>query len=363
MARELHIGGSERQMTEIAKRLDRSMFEPHVGCFRPAGVRGDELRDHGVTVVQWPIMSYRSIGTLRYARDIARYIQRRGIRIVHTWDYVLNVYAIPITRAATPALAVSSQRSERALGPAGYRYLLPMVDRMAHAIVVNCRFLKHQLIEQGAPAAKIRVCKNGIDLEEFRRRPMDHPLTVGVVCGLRPEKDLAVLIDAFAMAREAAPDLRLTIVGEGSELPKLETRARESGIAGMCTFKPATANVAEQLSAIDIFVLPSRSEAFSNSLMEAMACACCVIASDVGGNPELVTPGQTGILFRAGDSRALAEALRAVILDCGLRARLAESGCRFVRQGFSAAESAQRMQEIYTHLLENARVAERKQGM
>src|SRR5215469_5774410 len=74
MARALHIGGSERQMTETAKCLDRSIFEPHVGCFRPAGVRGDELRDLGVIVKQWPVMSYRSLGAITGARDIARYI-------------------------------------------------------------------------------------------------------------------------------------------------------------------------------------------------------------------------------------------------------------------------------------------------
>lgn len=351
MARALHIGGSERQMTETAKRLDRSVFQPHVGCFRPAGLFGDELRDFGVTVTQWPVTSYVSGSAFRGARDIARYIGDNGIRIVHTWDYPLTTYAIPIARLATRAIAISSQRSERSLIPTGYRRLLPAIDRMCHAMVVNCKFLERQVIGQGVPAAKIRVCYNGIDLERFRRAPVAHPLTIGVVCALRPEKDLTVLIDAVALVQDAAPQLRLVIVGEGTELGKLQQRAHDAGVAGMCHFEPATANVAEWLSTIDIFVLPSRSEAFSNSLMEAMACGCCVIASDVGGNPELVRSGETGILFPSGDVRGLAEALRLVIADPGLRADLAETGCRFVRSGFSIASAASRMQEIYLNLL------------
>ncbi|MBZ5602588.1 MAG: glycosyltransferase [Acidobacteriia bacterium] len=353
MARELHIGGSERQMTETAKGLDRSLFEPHVGCFRPAGVRGDELRDHGVIVTQWPVMSYRSMGAVRGARDIARYIHRHRIAIVHTWDYAVGVYAIPIARLATQALAVASQRSERILIPAGYRRVLPAIDRLSHAIVVNSKFVERQLISQGIAREKLKFCPNGIDLERFRRTPADHPLTVGVVCALRPEKNLGVLIDAFALARNTSKDVRLRIVGSGPELEKLRARAVEKGVAEMCSFEPATADVPERLSAIDIFVLPSRSEAFSNSLMEAMACGCCAIASDTGGNPELIRHGETGLLFPNEDATALAEALRRVIADGELRCRLAASGCLFIHGNFSNADAARRMQEIYLRLMED----------
>src|ERR1700692_983687 len=100
-------------MPETAIPLDRSIFEPHVGCFRPAGMRGDELRQAGVPVVQFPVTSYRSLDAITEAPKIARYIREKGIRIVHTWDYPLNVYAIPIARLMTSAIAVSSQRSHR----------------------------------------------------------------------------------------------------------------------------------------------------------------------------------------------------------------------------------------------------------
>ncbi len=352
MARELHIGGSERQMTEMARHLDRSVFAPHVGCFRPAGMRGDELRDSGVSIVEFPVYSYRSPAALSQGRRLVRYIRENNICIVHAWDYPLNVYAVPIARMFTSAIAVSSQRSHRELIPPGYRSLIKLSDRMSHAVVVNCEYLRRHLIDEHVPGKKIQVCYNGIDLDHFNRQPApQHALTIGVVCALRPEKDLGTLIDAFALIRDVAPHLKLVIVGSGVQLSALQRRVNEAGIQEQCHFEPATPAVPEWLSAIDIFVLPSRSEALSNSLMEAMACGCCVVASDVGGNPELVRHHETGILFQPGDPKSLAEALRTLIANPDLRARLAQAGEQFIRSGFSVASAATRMGEIYESLL------------
>ncbi len=352
MARELHIGGSERQMTEAAKHLDRSLFELHVGCFSPAGVRAEELRDCGVSVVHFPVHSYRSTVALREAHRLMRYIRDRRIRIVHTWDYPLNVFAIPISRLTTPAISISSQRSHRSLIPKAFRPLVQLSDRLSHALVVNCEYVRRHLLEQGVAPQKIWVCYNGIDLERFRPvPPAPRGPTVGVVCALRAEKDLGTLIDAFAAVRDLAPDLNLLIVGSGKELGALQLRARQAGLEAACRFEPATADVARWLHTIDIFVLPSRTEALSNSLMEAMACGCCVIASNVGGNPELVRDSETGLLFPPGDVNGLAGALRRVILDPALRARLANAGGCFLRERFSSAKAVDRLAEIYLTLL------------
>jgi L-malate glycosyltransferase len=103
---------------------------------------------------------------------------------------------------------------------------------------------------------------------------------------------------------------------------------------------------------MDIFVLPSRSEALSNALMEAMACGCAVVASNVGGNPELVRNGETGLLFEAGNASALATALQTLIESQSLRKRLAAAGGQFIREHFSIRVSAERMGEIYGELME-----------
>src|ERR1035438_3467946 len=124
------------------------------------------------------------------------------------------------------------------------------------------------------------------------------------------------------------------------------------GIREDCVFALNTGKVTDWLRAIDIFVLPSLSEALSNALMEAMACGCPVVASNVGGNPELVRNGETGLLFEPGDAASLAAALQIFVENEPLRKRLAGAGAKFLRDSFSIRASAKRMGEIYERLIQ-----------
>jgi L-malate glycosyltransferase len=365
MARELHHGGSERQLTEIALALDRTQFEPHIAAFRVEGVRAEELRNAGVPLAHIPVRSFRSPSALAAMWKLARYIRAQQIELVHTFDIPLTASGIPLTQLLTSAVALASQRCHLDLIPSRTRTMLMLSHRLADAVVVNCEFLRKHLIEDaGIPAGKIHVCRNGIDLTRFHRGPRTLPdgfppdaIVIGVVCVLRPEKGLHTLLEAFAKVRPLTPNLRLVIVGSGPMLATLQKYSRELGIQDSCRFEPSTARVQEWLWNMDIFVLPSLSEALSNSLMEAMACGCCVIASRVGGNPELIEDGVRGLLFQPGDAAGLAGVLRTAILNVELRKRLADAGHAFLQAGFSSATSAQRMAGIYTKLL-----ASRKAG-
>jgi glycosyltransferase involved in cell wall biosynthesis len=254
---------------------------------------------------------------------------------------------------------VSSQRAFRDLSPGPYRHLLRLTDLLSDAVVVNCRALRRHLVEDyGVPEAKIRLCHNGIDTDQFRPAPRARPVelqgaaaVIGVVCALRPEKGLPTLLEAFARVRKATPGARLLIVGSGEMLPKLEALRTHLNLGDACLFKPATADVAAWLNVLDVFVLPSLSEAFSNSLMEAMACGCAVVASEAGGNPELVEDGRTGLLFKTGDPADLAAKLQRLLGQESLRRNLAETGRRFIHQGFSLASATRNMEGIYRELL------------
>jgi glycosyltransferase involved in cell wall biosynthesis len=353
LARELDLGGSERQMTEIAKTLDRSRFSPHVACFRPQGLRRSELAASAVPIVHFPVDSFASWGAFSEGWKLGSYIRRHNIRLVHTFDYPLTLFAVPVARWSTRAVVVSSQRSHRSLIPHKYRGLIRMTDRMAHAVLVNCEFVRQHLQNnENVPAARIRLCYNGVDLEEFHACPTPRDsLTIGVVCALRPEKDIGTLIDAFARIRR--PGLRLLIVGGGSMLGQLREQAETRGLASDCTFVPATADVAEWLRAIDIFVLPSLSEALSNSLLEAMACGCCPVASRIGGNVELIRHGENGMLFDAGDVDQLSHVLSTLLDLRVLREQLA-ARARCTAEKFSIAASVRRMEEIYTELIQKS---------
>ncbi len=364
MARELDLGGSERQLAVIAKALDRSRFEPLVGCFRPAGVRGHELNAAGVGIAHFPVYSFASIAAASGAWSLARFIRRRGIELVHTFDYPLTAFAIPVGRFLTRAVLVSSQRSHRALIPPVYRRLVRATDRVADAIVVNCEYIRRHLEQDEAVASsQIRLCYNGVDPDEFQNGGGPRQLAVagaalviGVVCALRAEKDLGTLMQAFARVRHTREGMKLAIVGAGPMLAQLESLAAELGLGDSSVFAPATGRVADWLHSIDIFVLPSRTEALSNSLMEAMACGCCAIASNVGGNPELIRDGETGLLFEAGDIAGLSARLDLLIHDDALRYRLAAAAAQWIRERFSVRAAAERMGEIYSELLDRRAV-------
>jgi glycosyltransferase involved in cell wall biosynthesis len=366
MARELDSGGSERQLTEIALGLDRERFEPYIGTFRPDGLRGGELRAAGVPVVHFPVYSFRSAGAVAGAWKLARFIRGRRVRLVHAFDAPLSVFATPVVRYLTSAAMLTSQRGDRSLTPE-YRRWLRWTDRRVDGLVVNCQYLRRYLIEEERVREElIEVCLNGIDLERFRS---DRSLTVaaqwrastfviGVVAMLRPEKDLGTLIKSFALIRGLRAEMKLVVVGSGSELEPLQRCAREAGVGEDCLWQPATADVAAWLRTFDVFVLPSLSEAFPNALMEAMACGCAIVASNVGGIPELVQDGETGLLFDPGRPEALAGALRRLIEDPQLRARLAAAGERYVREHLSRRVATERMGEIYTAVIEGRRRSE-----
>jgi len=140
--------------------------------------------------------------------------------------------------------------------------------------------------------------------------------------------------------------VKLVIVGSGPMLAELQ-----AGGDADCHFEPAVGNVAPWLRAMDIFVLPSLSEALSNSLMEAMGCGCCAVASDTGGNPELVQDGQTGLLFPAGKAEALAARLNLLLDEPEYRLRLGAEAERRMHQHFTREQAARAMGGIYQEFL------------
>jgi glycosyltransferase involved in cell wall biosynthesis len=354
MARELGLGGTERQLAEIALSLDRDQFEPHVGCFSGGGFRAAELRQAGVPILELGVRSLLSGSAIVGARRMGAYLARHDIALVHAFDVPLDLFAVPVARWYRTPVVLSSQRAHRGLTPGVTRHLLRLTDRMVDGIVVNSRAVARDLAEHdGVPASLLRLAYNGLDTSVFRpegERALlpwgEAAAVIGIVCALRPEKGLHTLMEAFRKVKTTRPGVKLAIVGSGPMLAELQAAAD-----GDCHFQPAERNVAPWLRAMDIFVLPSLSEALSNSLMEAMGCGCCPVASRVGGNPELVTDGETGLLFPLGDADALAERLALLLDQPEYRRRLAEQAERRMREHFTRRQAARTMAAIYQEFL------------
>jgi len=362
MSQALSHGGGERQLALTALGMDRARFEPHVGCCE-GGFWVERLRAAGVPFFFMGPRSLLGISFLREANRLRAYIREHRIRIVQTFDYSMNVLGILAARSVPGVITIANQRCDMSLIPSRYRWANRMAHRISAGIVVNSEALQRQLHEDYAiPRRKVFTCYNGIDTGVFHPAPRSElpgleaaSPVVGTVCVLRPEKNLGLLLEAFeAVARNRTRDrsnLRLLIVGSGSEEMALRDLARRLKIAEKCLFHAATPDVARILSGIDVFVLPSLSEGLSNALMEAMACGCCAVASNVGGNPELVTDGTTGLLFPSQDREALIERLTEVVDDAARRQTLGAAAAERIRSEFSLARAVERMQEIYETML------------
>src|SRR5947207_11914065 len=111
MVRELGIGGCERDLTKIAKGLNRDLFEPHVGCFHSEGLRTEELRAGGIPIIRFPVRSFGSVSALTGALQMGRYLDRHGIRLVHAFDVPTVIFAVPVARAFRTPVVVAGQLS------------------------------------------------------------------------------------------------------------------------------------------------------------------------------------------------------------------------------------------------------------
>jgi glycosyltransferase involved in cell wall biosynthesis len=354
LVRELGVGGTERQLVETARFLQRERFAPYVGCFRPDGPRRAELESAGVPILHLQMRSFLSTELVSGASQLLGHIRRYHIQVVHSFDAPMNVFAVPVAKFAGVPAVISSQRGHRDLTGDWTKRCLRVSDRLTDAVVVNCDAMRRYLVEdEGVAPAKIRICYNAVDVERYRRQATDSPwpgrLVIGVVCALRPEKGLDTLVRAFA--KLPAEDAVLAVVGSGPEESRLRALASQLGISERCHFEPATTAVAKWLSRIDIFVLPSRTEALSNALMEAMACSCCAIASNVGGNPELIDDGENGLLFDVDNVAQLTSQLTALLTDPARRQRMASAAAAKMATHFTYSKAAATMQEIYESVL------------
>jgi glycosyltransferase involved in cell wall biosynthesis len=359
MSHSLDMGGSERQAALVAQALDPTRFRVHVAAFHTGGMRATELRQAGIPVHEIPVRSFKNSTLLTGAKRFRQLIRDENIELVHPFDYPTVIFGIPLARLFGVRVAISSQRGERGfLGP-GWQRLLRFTDRLVDRVAVNSVFVKNELIQsQGVPADRIAVLYNGLDTGQFhaedrQRLPelRDATAVIGTVSVLRREKGIDSLIDAFARLQPAERGLRLLVAGGGEAQDELIAQAERMGVRGQCLFLPATKNVAPLYRSIDIYVLPSHTEAFSNSLLESIACGCCPVASRVGGNPEMVRDGENGFLFPPGNGAALADRLEVLLADPGRRQQFSAVGRQRIDQEFRMSLAGDRFGDFYRQLL------------
>jgi len=352
MGDSLDRGGTEGQFVEIATRLDRSRWNVHVSCLRAEGPLRARLEQAGVRAWSCGRGSLKSPSVLAAIWELARSLRRSRIRLVHSFDFYSNILGVLAARLARVPAVIASQRDLGDLRRWPDRRVHSIMLRLADRVLVNSQAVADRLTAHRALARRIVLVPNGVDFVRFS--PPAGPtgrrsggVTVGTLANLRAEKGLADFVEAAALVRERCPDVRFAVWGEGPQRPHLERLVAELGVGGAVELRGSTAEPEVELRKLDIFVLPSLSEACSNGLLEAMATGLPVVTTNVGGNASLVEDEVTGLLVPPGDSRSIAEAIVRLIQRPAFAAELAARGRDRLQATFGMDRMVARVEALY----------------
>jgi glycosyltransferase involved in cell wall biosynthesis len=349
MLTSFDVGGTERQMVELARRLDTSRFRPHLACFHKRGRLLADVPDR-IAIREFPLQGFARPGALVQMARFAAWCRSIGADLVHTCDLYANIFGLPAAALAGVPARVGNRReiltgdkSKAQLAAQRWAY------GRANAVVANSSAARDQLIVEGIDPDRLHLIANGLDPDRFvpAAEPRRAIRRIVTVANLRPEKGHDTILAAAPRILERHPDATLTFAGDGPRREHLEVLARALGLTGRVTFLGECRDVAPILAASDLFVLPSRSEAFPNALIEAMATALPVIASAVGGIPEVVRPGVNGLLVPPDDAAALADAALALMADPGRAAALGRAARLDVEHHYTIDRMVERFERLY----------------
>ncbi|SDF17600.1 glycosyltransferase [Desulfovibrio legallii] len=335
---DLCFGGTQRQMLELARRLDRGRFTPVMltltgptdldALARKGGIELHHLgRDRRVA----PLFFLRLGAALRRLRPD---VLVPCTALPNIWGRIWGRLAWP-GRTGAP-LVLGTCRG----GGGPVRQHERWLWRLADQLVCNSQALRAVLEGLGVPSARLHYIPNGVDTEFFA--PADPPAArraplILCVARLAGDKDHLTLLRAFALVLARHPEARLRLVGDGPEEARLRRWAAEHAAGARVEFVPGGLDMREHYAAARLFALASVREGQPNVLLEAMACGLPVCATAVGGVPRLVEEGATGLLCPAGDAAALAENCCRLLEDDACCARLGDAGRGRAVRDFSFA--------------------------
>ncbi len=338
-------GGMEATAVNLAQGLDPERFRAVIVALDAGGEHEDTLRQSGI---EYHVLGGRRFWQPGFHWGLARLLRTVNAAVVHTHHFASLVHTVPAVRLARVRRVIHTEHSYQYLEPRpDYRRVLRWLSAASDVFVVVGHALQPYYRDAVRVAARrLRVIPNGIDTERYRPAPdaaarrhaLGLPaaaLLVGTAGRFFPEKDYATLLRGLAAACEARAGLHLLLLGDGPERPALESLAAQLGLGDRVSFLGWRTDLPRLLPLLDVFVLSSRSEALPLVALEALACAVPVVATPVGEVPEVVTDGETGVLFPVGDAAALGRVLTHLADASARRLALGRAGRARVIERYS----------------------------
>jgi glycosyltransferase involved in cell wall biosynthesis len=358
------IGGTERQVLNLVRQLDRTRFDLRMACFRRWGHFLDDVLSLDIPISEYSITTLLHPNTFWQQIRLAHYLRRQRVQVLHTYGFYASVFAVPAARLARVPAIVVSVRDTGELLTESQRRAQRYACSLAHSVLVNAEAVRQWLVGQGCSDRKIRVIRNGIVFDaaaaggriraEFGI-PAEAPV-VGMLSRLNRLKGVEFFLEAAAVLAGKFPNAHFLVVGdEPPQHPgykkELEGMAGGLGLGGRVTFTGFRKDIPEILANLTVSVLPSLSEGFSNVLLESLAAGVPVVATTVGGNPEIVEDGVNGLLVPPRDASSLAQAVGLILDNPFLARRLGDAGRRRIREQFSVQRMVDQTEQHYRMLL------------
>jgi glycosyltransferase involved in cell wall biosynthesis len=345
----LEVGGLEKVVVDLVTRRNRSI-EASVICLEHAGPLARDIEAAGATV---EVLGDDASRATRLRRLVHRMRARRP-DVLHTHNPAPHLIGAAAARIARVPVVVHTKHGRNYPGRPARVWLNRQLARFTDTVVAVsddvadvCRGI------ECVPANRVRVIRNGVDTSRFAGVRATAPATRALSVGrLHPIKDHATLLHAVRVVADAEPDFHLDIVGDGVCRPSLEALAAQLHLEHHVTFHGERDDVRTFLARAGLFVLASTSEGVSLTLLEAMAVGLPIVATRVGGNPEVVTDGETGLLTRPRDPRAFADAVLHIVADSARARAMGEAGMRRARTHFDVADVVDSYERLYWQLLE-----------
>jgi glycosyltransferase involved in cell wall biosynthesis len=350
------LGGGERTVLQLASQLPEHGFQASILTFF-LDPESPARKMTTAPIYLLPLRRTCGIGGLHAAFRFRQFIMREGIAIVHTVFESSDLFAGFVTRASSRAKLVWSRRDMGILRKPKHRIAYRLMAGIPHAVVAVSEEVRQYCVRtDGINSARVHTIYNGLNIDRFvntGNRSLGGQRVVSVG-NIRRVKGHDVFVRAAAIIAQRFPRARFTIAGEILEqqyFQELLTLIDKLGLADRFSFEGGVTDLPSFLAGADIFVLPSRSEGFSNALIEAMAASLPVVATKVGGNPEAVKDGVTGLLVSPEDPGALADALQELLSDSERSWAMGTAGRRLAIDEFSNDRVIHQLAEIYQRLL------------
>ena len=361
-------GGSERQALQLTRLLAQSgRFQMHLASLSPEGSLRTTIDDLELgPIPSFPLTSFYNRNTVHQMRRFIDYVKSSRIDILHTHDFYTNVFGMTAGALARIPVRIASMRETEGMRTPAQQKVQRVAYSLAHQIVANCVAVRTKLVANSISTEKVTVVYNGLDFGRLvttasRREvlallgvPLENESRrfVTIVANMRHEvKDYPMFLRSARRVKAAFPDSGFLLAGEGPLTARLQAFAQEHGIRDSVFFLGRCDNLAELLSVSDVCVLSSTAEGFSNSILEYMAAARPVVATNVGGAAEAIRDGETGFLVPAGNDELMASRLITLLSDPEKAREMGVAGRRIVEQQFSCGAQLARTEDLYQRLL------------